>query len=148
MLLFCPSWSCTVICCINRFTSLCKNLFNLLEFSAGAFRYHVHHFKCLTVSVELPQQWKWCTWHRKAFAKNSSKLNKFLHSQVKLSIQLKIKVFPILILFAVRLLSQLWWINLDINLWPIVKLGGSNCGIQKLMNIDIDEYPLIMCQFK
>ena len=32
LLLFCPSWSCTIICCINRFTSLCKNLFNLLEF--------------------------------------------------------------------------------------------------------------------
>ena len=29
--------------CINRFTSLCKNLFNLLEFLAEAFRYHVHH---------------------------------------------------------------------------------------------------------
>ena len=37
MLLFCPSWSCTIICCINRFTSLCMNLFNLLEFSAEAF---------------------------------------------------------------------------------------------------------------
>ena len=29
MLLFCPFWYCTVICCINRFISLCKNLFNL-----------------------------------------------------------------------------------------------------------------------
>ena len=48
-LLFCPYWSCTIICCINRFTSLCKN-----------------------------------TWHRKASAKNSSKLNKFLHSKVNL----------------------------------------------------------------
>ena len=27
-----------VICCINRFTSLCKNVFNLLEFLAEAFR--------------------------------------------------------------------------------------------------------------
>ena len=26
------------ICCINRFTSLCKNLFNLLEILAEAFR--------------------------------------------------------------------------------------------------------------
>ena len=33
-------------CCINRFTSLCKNLFNLLEFLAEAFRCHVHHFQC------------------------------------------------------------------------------------------------------
>ena len=39
------------ICCINRFTSLCKNLFNLLEFLAEAFRCHVHHFQCLTVPV-------------------------------------------------------------------------------------------------
>ena len=31
-LLFCPSWSCTIICSINWFTSLCKNLFNLLEY--------------------------------------------------------------------------------------------------------------------
>ena len=34
--LFFSSSSCTIICCINRFTSLCKNLFNLLEFSAEA----------------------------------------------------------------------------------------------------------------
>ena len=53
LLLFCPSWSCTIICCINRITSLCKNLFNLLEFLAEAFRWHVHHFQCLTVPVEL-----------------------------------------------------------------------------------------------
>ena len=48
-----------VVCCINRLTSLCKNLFNLLEFLAEAFR---------------------CTWHRKASAKNSSKLNKWSES--------------------------------------------------------------------
>ena len=41
------------ICCINWFTSLCKKLFNLLEFLAEAFRCHVHHFRCLTVPVEL-----------------------------------------------------------------------------------------------
>ena len=29
LLLFCPSSSCTIICCINRFTSLCKNLCQL-----------------------------------------------------------------------------------------------------------------------
>ena len=51
------------MCCINRFTSLCKNLFNLLEFLAEAFRCHVHHFQCLTV------------------------LNKFLHSEVNQLIQ-------------------------------------------------------------
>ena len=27
ILLFCPSWSCIILCSINRFTSLCKNLF-------------------------------------------------------------------------------------------------------------------------
>ena len=68
-----------ILCCINRFTSLCKNLFNLLEFLTEAFRCHVHHFQCLTV----PVPW---TWHRKASAKNSSKLNKFLHSEVNLLI--------------------------------------------------------------
>ena len=75
------------ICCNNRFTSLCKNLFNVLEFLAGAFWCHVHHFQCLTVPVELLgtiKHWKWCTWHQKASAKNS---NKFLHSEVNLLIQ-------------------------------------------------------------
>ena len=33
------------------------------------------------------QALKRCTWHRKASAKNSSKLNKFLHSEVNLLIQ-------------------------------------------------------------
>ena len=61
MLLFCPSWSCTIICCINWFTSLCKTV----------------------------KHWKWCTWHRKASAKNSSKLKKFLHSEVNQLIQHK-----------------------------------------------------------
>ena len=50
------------VCCINIFTSLCKNLFNLLEFLAEAFRCHVH-------------------------AKNSSKFNKFLLSEANLLIQ-------------------------------------------------------------
>ena len=74
--LFCLSWSCTVICCINRFTSLSKNLFNLLEFLVEAFRCTFKH-------------WKWCTWHRKASARNSSKLNKFLYSEVNKLIQHK-----------------------------------------------------------
>ena len=30
------------------------------------------------------KHWKWCTWHRKANAKNSIKLNKFLHREVNL----------------------------------------------------------------
>ena len=64
----------STICCIDRFTSVCKNLFNLLGFLAKAFRCHVHHFQCLTL-------------HRKASAKNSSKLSKFLQSEVNLSIQ-------------------------------------------------------------
>ena len=33
------------------------------------------------------KHWKWYTWHRKASAKNSSKLNKFLHSEVNQLIQ-------------------------------------------------------------
>ena len=60
------------ISCINRFTSLYKNLFNLLwDFS----------------STGTVKHWKWCTWYRKTSAKNSSKLNKFLHSEVNLLIQ-------------------------------------------------------------
>ena len=39
------------LCCINRFTSLCKNLFNLLEVLAEAFRCHVHNFQCFKVPV-------------------------------------------------------------------------------------------------
>ena len=38
-------------------------------------------------STGTVKHWKWCTWHRKASAKNSSKLNKFLHSVVNLLIQ-------------------------------------------------------------
>ena len=37
------------------------------------------------------QHWKWCTWHQEASAKNSSKLNKFLHSEVNILIQHKIR---------------------------------------------------------
>ena len=33
------------------------------------------------------KHWKWRTWHWKASAKNSIKLNKFLHSEVNLLIQ-------------------------------------------------------------
>ena len=42
-----------LLCYINIFTSLFKNLSNLLEFLAEDFRCHVHHFQCLTVPVEL-----------------------------------------------------------------------------------------------
>ena len=38
-------------------------------------------------STRTVKHWKWCTWHWKASAKNSSKLNKFLHIEVKLLIQ-------------------------------------------------------------
>ena len=38
-------------------------------------------------STGTVKHWKWCTWHRKASAKNSSKLNKFLHSEADLLIQ-------------------------------------------------------------
>ena len=86
MLLFRPSWSCAIICCIIWFTSLCKNFLNLLEFLAEAFRCHMHHFQCMTVTVTV-KHWKWCSWHKKASAKSSSKLNKFLHSEVNQIIQ-------------------------------------------------------------
>ena len=49
--MFFTSWTCTIICCINRFTSLCKNFFNLLQFLAEAFRCHVHDFQCFAVPV-------------------------------------------------------------------------------------------------
>ena len=83
MLLFCPSWSCTIICWINRFTSLCKNLFTWVfsrSFSCASF-------SMLNDPGGTVKHWKWCTWHRKASAKNSNKLNKFLHSEVNLLIQ-------------------------------------------------------------
>jgi hypothetical protein len=72
-----------ILCCINRSTLLCKIFFNLLEFLAEAFRCHVHNFQCLTVPVELAAMFRF----RKASAKNSSKLNKFLHSEVNILIQ-------------------------------------------------------------
>ena len=43
--------------------------------------------KIAASSTGTVMHWKWCTWHRKASAKNSSKLNKFLHSEVNLLIQ-------------------------------------------------------------
>ena len=47
------------LCCINWFTSLCKNLFNLLEFLAEAFRCHLHHFQCSKGGdgYNLPEGW-------------------------------------------------------------------------------------------
>ena len=56
-------WNVIILYCINRFTSLCKNLLNLLEFLAEVFRCHVHHFQCLTLPVDR------CTWHRKLLLK-------------------------------------------------------------------------------
>jgi hypothetical protein len=37
-------------------------------------------------STGAVKHWKWCTWHRKSSAENSSKLNKFLHCKVNLLI--------------------------------------------------------------
>ena len=54
-----------VICCNKRFTSLCKNLFNSLDFSVEALR-------CASFSGS---------------AKNSNKSNKFLHNEGNLLIQ-------------------------------------------------------------
>ena len=58
-------------------TSLCKNLFNLLEFLAEAFRCQVHYFQCLENYAHGIEK----------LLQNSSKLNKFLHSEVNLLIQ-------------------------------------------------------------
>ena len=54
-------------------------------------------FKCVSIfiisilsnlsSTGTVKHWKWCTWHWKASAKNSSKLNVFLHSEVNQLIQ-------------------------------------------------------------
>ena len=87
VLLFCPSWSYTIICCIHRFTSLCKNLFNLLEFVAETLRCHVYNFQCLTVPAPSSIENDAHSIHRYASAKNSNKLNKFLHREVNLLIQ-------------------------------------------------------------
>ena len=38
-------------------------------------------------SARTVKHWKWCTWHQKVSDKNSSELNKFLHSEVNLLIQ-------------------------------------------------------------
>ena len=54
------------------------------KFLAEAFQCHVHHFQCLTV-----QALKMMQMASKASAKNLSKLNKFLHSEVNQLMQLK-----------------------------------------------------------
>ena len=59
-----------------------QELVQLTEFLAETFLCHVH--PCGTGTVKVL---KICTWHRKTSAKNSIKLNKFLHNQVNLSIQ-------------------------------------------------------------
>ena len=53
-------------------------MFNLLEFLAEAFRCHEHRDRQVLKMMQM---------HRKAFDKNPSKLNKFLHSEVNLLIQ-------------------------------------------------------------
>ena len=69
VLLFCPSWYLNMLYWLVHFTM--QELVQFTWVLAEAFRCHVHHFQCLTVPVELG-----------ASAKNSSKLNKFLHSEV------------------------------------------------------------------
>ena len=44
-------------------------------------------FSIVDGSTGTVKHWKWCTWHRKASAKNSSKLNKFLRSEASLLMQ-------------------------------------------------------------
>ena len=88
MLLFRPSWSCTIIYCINRFTSLCKNFSFTWVFSIS------FSMPCASFSMldgpggTADKHSTWCTWHRKASAKNSVSEN-FLHSEMNLLIQRK-----------------------------------------------------------
>ena len=64
-----------------------KSVKQMLEHLDTIFRcYYDRKMNMLTV-----KHWKWCTWHLKASVKNSSKLNKFLHSEVNLLIQLIIE---------------------------------------------------------
>ena len=58
MLLFCPSWSCTIICII--FTSLCKNLVKLTWVLAEAFRCHGHRFHLSQTDLNSYYEiWHW-----------------------------------------------------------------------------------------
>ena len=54
LLLFCPSWPCTIMSCISRFTSLWKNSLNLLEFLAEAFWCHMHLLELTPAPVRVP----------------------------------------------------------------------------------------------
>ena len=75
------------------FTSLCKKLVKLTWVFSRSFSRPCASFSMLGgpggtgCNVLVRSCWKWCTWHRKASAKNSSKLNKFLHSEVNQLIQ-------------------------------------------------------------
>ena len=46
-------------------------------------------------STGTVKHWKWCTWHQKAYAKNSSKSNTLLHREVNLLIQPTFSAFLI-----------------------------------------------------
>ena len=63
----------------------------LLRRSARGLRFLISfttsHFFTNSCKLFYVKRWKWYTWHRKASANNSSKLNKFLHSEVNLLIQ-------------------------------------------------------------
>ena len=52
-------------------------------------------------STGTVKHWKWCTWHQKPSVKNSSKLNKFLHSEVNILIQRIMKSWTANFLFPI-----------------------------------------------
>ena len=60
MMLFCPSWSCTLIYCIIRFTSLCKN-FSLTCVFSRSFSMPCASFSMLGGSAVIVTHWKWRT---------------------------------------------------------------------------------------
>ena len=69
--------------CINRFTSLSKNLSNLLEFLAEVFDAMCIIFNASPGPSSIEND---ADGVEKTSAKSSNKLNKFLHSEVNLLI--------------------------------------------------------------
>ena len=64
-----------------------QELVQLTWVFSRSFSMPCESFLMLANSTRTVKHWKWCTWHWKASAKNTSKLNKFLHSEVNLLIQ-------------------------------------------------------------
>ena len=72
------------VCLCQRVYGICNVFDRLICWLGIPNNYEPGHRSHSTGTVK---HWKWFTWHRKASVKNSGKLNKFLHSEVNLSIQ-------------------------------------------------------------